>query len=354
MLTGTAARWLLLLLCSAALTAAMLALNMPAAVLLGCMACAIGFALRGAGIALPKRIFGLGQGVLGCLMAQSLHPEALGSVLVHWPAVAGVTLVVFVASGGLGWWMMRRQVMPGTTAVWGMSPGGAAAMVAMAEEFGADARLVAFMQYTRVIAVTVVAALVARATGDHTSQAAVPTDWLAWGEPSALAITCVLVVGGEWIASRVAVPGGSMLITLAGAVFAQIVFGLSPGLPPLLLAAAYAAIGWSVGLRFTRDVLRHALRTFPIVLLCMAILMAVCALSGVALVLVAGLDPLTAYLATSPGGIDSMAVIAATSHVDMSFVMAVQLARFLMVLTVGPSASRWLARHAPTSSINPH
>ncbi|TIT60111.1 MAG: AbrB family transcriptional regulator, partial [Mesorhizobium sp.] len=58
-----------------------------------------------------------------------------------------------------------------------------------------------------------------------------------------------------------------------------------------------------------------------------------------------GIDPLTAYLATSPGGMDSVAIIAAAAHnVDISFVMALQSARFLIVLLVGPSIARLVAR----------
>ena len=53
-------------------------------------------------------------------------------------------------------------MLPGTTAVWGSSPGAATAMVLMADAFGADARLVAFMQYLRVIFVSMAAALIAR------------------------------------------------------------------------------------------------------------------------------------------------------------------------------------------------
>ena len=53
-------------------------------------------------------------------------------------------------------------VVPGTTGVWGSSPGAASAMVVMADAFGADARLVAFMQYLRVVCVVVVASLIAR------------------------------------------------------------------------------------------------------------------------------------------------------------------------------------------------
>ena len=77
----------------------------------------------------------------------------------------------------------------------------------------------------------------------------------------------------------------------------------------------------------------------------MILLMGVGLASGAVLVLAMGLDPLSAYLATSPGGADSMAVIAATSTVETSFVMAMQLARFLLVLITGPAISRWLARH---------
>ena len=58
-----------------------------------------------------------------------------------------------------------------------------------------------------------------------------------------------------------------------------------------------------------------------------------------------GVDPLTAYLATSPGGMDSVAIIAAASDsVDISFVMALQTARFLFVLVLGPPIARLIAR----------
>ena len=344
------ARWALLMLVSAVLSAALLALHMPAAVLLACMVCAIVFALRGTTLTFPRRPFDWGQGVLGCLMAQSLHPEALSAVAARWPAVLGVTLLLFAASTALGWWLMRKQVMPGTTAVWGMTPGAASAMVVMAEEFGADVRLVAFMQYTRVVVVTLAAALVSRAFVGPLSGAVAATDWLALGDPAALAWTAALVLVGPWLAHRFALQGGAIVLPLVGSVLVQLVFDTAPALPPLLLAAAYAAIGWSVGLRFTREVLLHALRALPMVLMAIVLLMLVGVMSGAALVIFTGLDPLSAYLATSPGGVDSIAVIAATSTVDTSFVMVMQLARFLVVLLAGPLTCRWLARLVPPAA----
>jgi uncharacterized membrane protein AbrB (regulator of aidB expression) len=45
----------------------------------------------------------------------------------------------------------------------------------------------------------------------------------------------------------------------------------------------------------------------------------------------------------SPGGLDSVAIIAASSTVDLPFVMAMQTARFLVVLLTGPSLARFIA-----------
>jgi uncharacterized membrane protein AbrB (regulator of aidB expression) len=56
-----------------------------------------------------------------------------------------------------------------------------------------------------------------------------------------------------------------------------------------------------------------------------------------------GTDPLTAYLATSPGGMDSIAIIASSTNVDTPFIMAMQTVRFLLVLFVGPPASKFVA-----------
>jgi uncharacterized protein len=116
-------------------------------------------------------------------------------------------------------------------------------------------------------------------------------------------------------------------------------------LPEWLLAISYAAVGWSIGLNFTRTILRHAVRALGQIVLSILALMAFC--GGLAWLIHRhlGVDPLTAYLATSPGGMDSVAIIAAASdNVNLSFVMAMQTARFLFVLLFGPALARLTAR----------
>src|SRR5690606_30394767 len=98
---------------------------------------------------------------------------------------------------------------------------------------------------------------------------------------------------------------------------------------------------WSIGLRFTRKTLAQVRTALPHVAGGVMALILFCALIGFVLAEFAGVDPLTAYLATSPGGMDAVAIIAAGSpNVDISFIMALQMLRFIIVLAIGP----WLAR----------
>jgi len=60
------------------------------------------------------------------------------------------------------------------------------------------------------------------------------------------------------------------------------------------------------------------------------------------------IDLLTAYLATSPGGLDTVAIIAAGSRVDIAFVMAMQTLRLFTILLTGPTMARFISRYAHT------
>jgi membrane AbrB-like protein len=136
---------------------------------------------------------------------------------------------------------------------------------------------------------------------------------------------------------------GGILVPLILGSLLNLSGGLTLELPQWFLALSYTLLGWSIGLRFTRQILGHAFRTLPQTMFSVLLLMAFCwALAG-ALVKLAGVDPLTAYLATSPGGMDAAAIIASSCKVDMPFVVSMQAARLFLVLLLGPVLSRWVA-----------
>lgn len=156
-------------------------------------------------------------------------------------------------------------------------------------------------------------------------------------------MTLVFIVCCVIFSRYLRIPAGPLLLSLAGGIIAQETHLLKIELPPPLLMVSYAVTGWSIGLRFNRAILLYVAKALPRLLLSIFCLVAIC--SGFAFLLVhfAGIDPLTAYLATSPGGADSVAIIASSSNVNISFVMSMQTGRFLLVLITGPALARWVA-----------
>src|SRR5215475_5526304 len=186
--------WAVLIVLSAGLAALLLWLHAPAALMLGPLVAAIIVASNGGKVRMPLSPFVLAQGIVGCLIAKMVPLSIVGDVLRHWFLFSVGVLAVVAISSLLGWLMTRWQVLPGTTALWCTSPGAASVMTIMAESYGADVRLVALMQYGRVVLVAMVAAFVARTFGvnpEHHAAALVwfpPVDWTALGGTIALAI----------------------------------------------------------------------------------------------------------------------------------------------------------------------
>jgi hypothetical protein len=160
--------------------------------------------------------------------------------------------------------------------------------------------------------------------------------------PDLAATIGVALVGGLLgLASRI--PGGMLLGPLALGAVLNALGWVRIELPPAVLIASYTLIGWNTGLRFTRDVLATAARALTQSIGATALLMAFCGLLAWMLMTLLNVDPLTAYLATSPGGVDVAAIIAASTKVDTPFVMALQTVRVILLLVIGPPVAQWVA-----------
>ncbi len=336
-----ALRWLAMLALSIVLIVPLELSGFPAALLLGPMIAAIALGVGNADLRIPAPLFVVAQAVIGCLMARALPPAVFVELVTEWPIyVLGIGSVVLVAAG-LGILLARLRILPGTTAIWGSAPGAASAMVIMADAFGADARLVAFMTYLRVALVALAASVVGRL---FTAGGPAPAmEWLPPVAAGPFAETIGIITVSLVLARLLRFKSGAVLLPLVIGILAQNLLGVRIELPPALLAVSFALVGWSIGLRFTPDILRHAMRALPAVVGSIVALIAICGAFAFLLVWLAGVDPLTAYLATSPGGADSVAIIAANSDVDAPFVMAMQAGRLLVVLATGPALARFIA-----------
>lgn len=342
-------QWGMLCVLSLLLSIGFLALHLPAALLLGPMIAGIIFSMRGVTLQLPRSAFLAAQAILGCMIAQNLTGSILTTLAVNWPIVLAILLVTLLSSAIVGWLLVRYSSLPKYRGL-GFFSGGAAAMVAMAQDYGADIRLVAFMQYLRVLFVAGAAVLVTRMMLGDNAEAV--NQQIVWFPPVSinLLLTILLAVVAGTAGCLLRLPSGTMLIPmLAGAVL-QSGQLITIELPEWLLAMAYMAIGWRIGLGFDKQILLRALRPLPQILLSIFALLAICAGMAWGLTRFMHIDFMTAYLATSPGGLDTVAVIAAGSNADMALIMAMQTLRLFSILLTGPAIARFISTYAPKRS----
>jgi membrane AbrB-like protein len=334
-------RWAVLLAASLVLGGALQWAGLPAAFMLGPLAAAVIIQMAGGAVKVPRALMATAQAIIGCLVARSITPAIIDGFLHHWPVFLGVVALSVTASVAIGWTMSRLRIIPGSAAVWGMLPGAATVMMVMAEAHGADFRLVAFMQYLRVVmvaaAASILALLVMHGGGSFAGGYLPPVKL-----PDLAATAAVAIIGG-WLGFASRISAGVLLGPLVLGAALNVRGWVQIELPPAILITSYALIGWNTGLRFTRDVLIAATRALPQSIGATALLMAFCGLLAWTLVVLLHIDPLTAYLATSPGGVDAAAIIAASTKVDTPFVLALQTVRMVILLFIGPPVARWVA-----------
>jgi uncharacterized protein len=196
-----ALQWAALLAASLLLVSAFELMRLPAALLLGAIAAAILVSWLEGRLRIPPWAFVVAQGFVGCLVARTVTPDIVLTIFHKWPMFLTLIGAVIFFGAGLGFALAHWRVLPGTTAVWGSSPGAATAVVLMADAFGGDMRLVAVMQYLRVVCVGLVASVVARAWSASGGAASVAIDWFPPLAPGPLFATVALAWSAQSSAS---------------------------------------------------------------------------------------------------------------------------------------------------------
>lgn len=344
-------RWALLLAATAAVTVPLTLVGVPSAALFAALVVGIVLALMAKGPARVPRKLGLAaQGVLGVYIGTMVQQDAVAALGGDWPIVIGIavaTLLLSVIAGVL--LGLRRDVTPLTGSL-ALTAGGASGLVAIARELGGDDRVVAVVQYLRVALVTasmpVVVTLIYHADKSRPDAATAPTDQAPWY--LSLGIVVVLVLVGATAGRLIRLPGAALLGPLALTVVLEL-SGLSFGMsvPMVLVQAGYMLIGWQAGLAFNREALRTVGRLLPAALVLIVVLTVATAGLGVLLARVTGLTPLEGYLATSPGGVYAVLATAVETGSNVTFIIAAQVVRILLMLFAAPLLARgvvWASR----------
>ena len=348
------------------------AIDLPAPWLFGPLIVGAVFAVRAWGVvALPNPAYLAAQAVIGTALGGGFRTETLRIVPQHWGIFLFAVVFILFTSLFNGWLLARFTRVVPASAFLGTLPGGAGAMAALSDSLGADTALVTAMQYMRLLIILGSVALAAPLLA-HLTEAPTPIMATATTPAAALAPVVLPTASTEnhpllllalvfvgWIAAlKTPIPAAAFLVPaiLYGVLVAH---GHPPGKWPWpVLAVAYGVMGLRIGGRFhpstvatIRDVLLPVIGSTLVLLLASVALAAIVAHEM-------GIDPVSAYLAATPGGTDSVAAIGADLRIDTAFVLAMHLVRILCVLVFGPwlvrGCTRWMAERKLTQSSPAH
>jgi len=287
------------------------------------------------------------QAVAGVSLGAYLEADALGALADSWLPVALVSLATLGLSLLCGEVLARTTPLDPPTAALGMIAGGASGIVGMSGELGADDRLVAFMQYLRVLVVVLLTpiGIAVFFGGQHGAGSGNLPSADTFGQPAAWLETAALAGVGAVAGVRARITAGVLLVPmlLTGALVLSGVLD-DFAVPALLSETAFSLIGLRVGLSFTLDTVRLLGRLTLPVIATIAFLLVTCFGLAVLLAATTSATLLDSYLATTPGGLYAVLAVAFGAGANTTFVVAVQTLRVIAMVLLAPLAVRLMLR----------
>lgn len=239
--------------------------------------------------------------------------------------VAGAVVIGMGFVGGL---ILANHGVSRETGVLSLLPGGASLMPAIARDVGADIRYVSLSQYLRLLIVSLTLPLVASQFTSVTRTELDPYWWMWLLVPA-------LIVGGVFAGKLLKFPNPSVFGPMALTVLVGVLVDVTIVPPRLLSIVGFLAIGWMCGGGLNVPALRRFSRLLPATLAYIAGLMLACAGMGWLMAKWLGLSFYEGYLATSPGALETVLVLATSPAV-----VALQVIRLIMVILF----AGWLPR----------
>ena len=247
------------------------------------------------------------------------------------------TLALSLAAGAA---LARLTVLDRPTAALGMIAGGASGIVGISDDLGGDDRLVAFMQYLRVLVVVLITPLLVAVIfpGAHVGSA--PSSGPILGMAQGWLLTIAIAIAGQALRLPARALLGPLLIagalTLTGAIDFTV--------PPLLRETGFAVIGLYIGLRFTIQTVRMVGKLLIPTMTAIVALLVACFALAIVLNATTSVSLEDAYLATTPGGLYAVLAVAFGAGANTTFIVAVQSLRVLVMVVLAPLAVRRVLR----------
>ena len=282
--------------------------------------------------------------VVGTSLGLYFTAPVVAQVAHQWPWFVALGFAA-IGFGTLSAWVLARVSRADrATAYFGSMPGGAAEMALMGERFGASVHRVALAHSMRMICVVALFPIGITLAGFHATEDYHPVA-LPF-EPAGLAILLAVTGAGGCVARLLHVPTAFMM----GALIASIGITMSgvqlSSVPVPLTNAAQVLLGAALGSRFEREFLRDAPRFLLGLVPSLAVMVACAALVGWGLSVGSGAYLGAGILAAAPGGIAEMSITAKVLRINVAFVTAAHVVRYVIVVFFTIPIYRFFIRRA--------
>jgi membrane AbrB-like protein len=295
-----------------------------------------------------------GQWLLAIEMGHQVNRSIWLTLFKHGPIIFSVLLVSIGMSLLCGWALWRYSRTDLLTGLFASTPGGISAMPNLAEEVGANPIVVSVVQLIRLSMVVGAIPLLAFEYVGHPSSHAVISH-AGNGSP----LVTVLLACAAWIGAiagkRLKFPAPWLVGGILGAAIAQttvsvwIGHDVLPWWTDAFFFTAQVLIGTSIGSKVNREQLREAKSAALVGSITSLILVLVMVFCAVVISKWTNIPLTTSLFAMAPGGIAEMAMTSVSFHANATFVVTVQILRFLKVMVMLPPLLRLVYR----KTVNP-
>lgn len=321
--------------------------NVPAAWILAAIIVSGAMALStGDELPINEQFFRFGRGIIGMLAGLPLVGIPVG--LLTGYLLPGLFVAVVSVGVGIGGGLLlakKEQALSPETGILSMLAGGASIMPVLARELGADFRFVALVQYLRLLVVSISLPIITALLSQPSAGTSVDGSNPVWFMIIAVALIAYF---GESIGRLCRLPVASVLgpLLITVAVSLLLPEGLSLHPPESFRILAFLAIGWMCGGALSLPALTMFSRQLPATLTFIFVLIGACALTAWPLTIWLDITYFEAYLATSPGALETVLALSSEGGAG-PVVVAIQLIRLLAVLAIAgwlPQVIRLLIR----------
>ncbi len=295
---------------------------------------------------LPNSFNVLGQAIIAVVTASRFSIDVFKDIQSFFIPLVICIVVTGIFSLLNGYLIYKWTKIDLITSLLANIPGGSAGLVAMSEEMGGDAIIVAMLQCLRIILVSLFVPIVASFYSAQSQLSSAIDNMMGVGMndtlPNSLPIPInfllllLISIVSIQIGKKLKLPSNNFLAPFFGVLIFLIFFPYKIVIPHPIFCLGLFMFGISLGVKFEKSAIKKLTKALLIEMFLMLILIAICFVAAYEFHLFTHIDTMTSILGSSPGALNAMTATAIELGGNSSLVVTMQMIRMLLILVLTP------------------